>query len=102
MGPSFSLKVYDTGRSDYRGQTILGYEFKQGKETIFEGSEFAGSPMHADDADATMASLMCFLSLRPGDTDAEYFENYTDRQKQFCREHAEILAWYCAERFGEI
>jgi hypothetical protein len=47
---------------------------------IFEGEDFAGSPMDADDSDETVAALLTFLTLRRGDTDAEYFESYTPEQ----------------------
>jgi hypothetical protein len=57
--------------------------------------------MHADDSDATIASLMTFLTLRPGDTDAEYFESYTPAQLDYCSHHAEALNCEVMHRFGE-
>ena len=44
---------------------------------------------------------MGFLTLRPGDTDPEYFENYTQEQKEFADQHAEALAVAVMDRFGE-
>ena len=98
----FILEVSATNRTDWRGQTVLGYELTdRDGETVFEGEDFAGSPMHADDSDDTLRALLGFLTLRPGDTDSEYFEAYTERQKRFCDEDAESLALYADEECGE-
>ena len=63
--------------------------------------DFAGSPLHADDSDETLRALIGFLTLRPGDTDPEYFEHYTERQRQFCDQDAEALSIYADELCGE-
>jgi hypothetical protein len=106
-GPVFTLETFATGRSDWRGQEKIRYRFLQRdpgsrrSRVIFEGSDFAGSPMHADDSDATVAALLGFLTLRPGDTDRDYFEAYTPEQLEFCEQHAETVSAYVADRFGE-
>lgn len=104
--PHFSLHMWATTRQDHRGQTVIGYELRQHAKgakpvTIFAGEDFAGSPMHADDADETVAALLGFLTLRPGDTDADYFETYTPEQLDFCAQHAEALSLEALTRFGE-
>lgn len=97
----FTLRTWATRATDHRGQTVIGYEFKVGDEVIFEGEDFAGSPLHGDDSDETLRALMGFLTLRPGDTDAEYFASYTADQLAFARSgDAEVLAIY-AEEGGE-
>jgi hypothetical protein len=88
----FQLDLFDTGRCDGRGQTRLAYSFRDGGKVIFEGEDFAGSPLHADDSDETVAALLSFLSLRPGDTDREYFERYTPEQMDWARQHGEELS----------
>jgi hypothetical protein len=106
-GPVFTLETFATARSDWRGQTKIAYRLLQRDpgsrrpRIIFEGSDFSGSPMHADDSDATIASLLGFLTLRPGDTDRDYFEAYTPEQLEFCEQHAETLSAYVGDRFGE-
>jgi hypothetical protein len=94
---NFWLVMYDTNRRDSRGQSYIGYRFYHGTELIFSGEDFSGSPMHADDSDATVASLLHFLSLRPGDTDQEYFESYTQRQLEWCQEFGEELGYLAHE-----
>lgn len=101
MGPRFNLTVWDTGRRDWRGQSKLGYELRSAGRTLFTGEDFAGSPIHADDSDATIAALLGFLTLQPGDTDREYFAAYTPEQFAYCEAHAEALAAEVYARFGE-
>jgi hypothetical protein len=75
---------------------------RQDNLDIFWGEDFACSPMHAINSDDCIHGLMGFLTLRPGDTDPEYFENYNAKQKDFCSKHAEALAAEVSYRFGEI
>jgi hypothetical protein len=99
----FSLKMWDTHHTDSRGQTVIGYRLtSHGKGIIFEGEDFAGSPMHADDSDTTVRSLMNFLCLKLGDTDADYFAAYSASQMAFVNTYAEQLAMVVSERFGAL
>jgi hypothetical protein len=92
----FTLHVYDTDRCDQHGKAILAYELydqEMGDEPLFTGADFHCSPLHAIDSDETLATLLGFLSLRPGDTDSEYFEHYSQRQRDWCEQRAEDLSW---------
>lgn len=104
-GPVFVLTTWDTYRRDSLGKCVLAYRLamgEHGQETIlFEGEDFACSPMHAIDSNEAIASLMWFLTLRPGDTDAEYFEGYTDAQRSYCEQHAEALSLEVLNRYGD-
>lgn len=94
----FILKMWDTGRIDDRGQTIIGYSLRgRDHRAVFEGRDFSGSPLHADDSDETVKALVTFLTLKPGDTDAEYFEFYTPTQMAFAQGPAEELSLYTLE-----
>ena len=79
------------------GRAILQLIKPTAGEVIFEGADFSGSPMHADDSDQAVASLLTFLSLRPGDTDPDYFDDYTPEQLAFARAEGENLALYAEE-----
>jgi len=83
----------------------IGYELKQhenGKTTVlFTGTDFKCSPMDAEDSDESVEALMGFLTLRRGDTDAEYFKDYTAEQIEFTETHAESLGFEVYCRFGE-
>lgn len=110
-GPHFVLSMYDTGRTDRRGQSIIAYRLNmitgpwrlytdRQRVTLFEAEDFSGSPMHADDSDATVKALMSFLCLRPGDTDADYFASDTEVQREYRETHAEALYAAVCNRFG--
>jgi hypothetical protein len=109
MGPKFYLQTWDTGRTDGMGKTIIGYELAlypnarggKGRVSLFTGEDFACSPLHAIDSDECVRGLLTFLTLRPGDTDASYFEGYSEAQRDYCASHAEALAGEVLARFGE-
>lgn len=106
MGPTFTLQMFDCGPNwNQPGRQNVGYKLTMRENdrttTLFEGSDFSPSPFDSIDGDDTVKALMGFLTLRPGDTDAEYFENYTNTQLDFCNQHAEALAMAVMDRFGE-
>lgn len=57
-------------------------------ELLFEGTEYSPSPMIGADSDAAVADLLGFLSLSEGDTEDEYFAEYTEDQLAFARSAA--------------
>lgn len=76
----FTLHLYDCGYSFERGKSKLGYIFKDGRKVIFQGEDYYPSPLHAIDSLEVVYALLGFLSVQKGDTDSEYFENYTPEQ----------------------
>jgi hypothetical protein len=96
-GGAFRLELHTDNQVHRCGKDILGYQFFHDQQLVFERKDFHCSPLHAIDSDATVAGILNFLSLRPGDTDAEYFENYTPKQMSFARNHGEDLACYIEE-----
>ena len=59
---------------------------------VFEAADFRAGPIDAIDSDETLASLLVFLSLRPGDVGEDYFAGYSKRQTEWMELHAEELA----------
>lgn len=105
MGPRFTLQTYDTGRCNGTHSTI-GYVLSmkapgKPRTVIFEGEDYGVPSCESIDSDDALRGLLVFLTLRPGDTDAEYFEDYTDAQRDYCDAHAEALAMASYDRFGE-
>jgi len=100
-GPTFTLRLYYIGLPDNR----IGYRLTQHEHGVtsllFEGDDFRVSPLYAHDSDAAVNHLMTFLTLRPGDTDREYFAKYTPEQLDYCGEHAEALWMEVERRFPE-
>lgn len=99
-GTSYSLTIWDTHRRGKFGKAILGYRFKRAgdKGPLFEGEDFHCSPLHSVDGDETISELMGFLTLQPGDTDTEYFDDYTPKQLDFAASFdAEYLSGICID-----
>jgi hypothetical protein len=51
------------------------------------------------DSDEAIKSIMGFLTLRPSDTDTDYFADYTDAQEEYCAKYAEALGAEIEARF---
>jgi hypothetical protein len=81
----FYLRLYDTGRTGMYGKARLAYRFSDRGKLIFEGDDLFCSPMHCIDSLDSVFALLGFLSLRPGDTDSEYFDPYTKEQMAWCQ-----------------
>lgn len=110
--PRFRLEVFagDFGRFE-TGQERMGYRLTQlhadkSRTVLFDAEDFGRAPGDTEDGDGTVVGIMGFLTLRPGDTDADYFKDYTYEQRRFADEHAEWLAGEVQARFcdenGEV
>ena len=71
------------------------YEFWYQRYLVFSGDDFKPSPLCTPKT--ALGALLGFLPLRPGDTDAEHFDDYTQTQLDFCVEHGEALSLYAME-----
>jgi len=77
------LTLWDINQRRESGGWILAYRLTDSGHVIFQGEDFGSSPLDATDSDATIAGLLGFLTLQPGDTDAEYFATYTTEQMEW-------------------
>lgn len=100
----YSLVMWDTNQTDRLGKSVLGYAlYAPGdQEPLFQGEDYGVSPAHAIDSDESVRGLIGFLTLRPGDTDAEYFSGYSERQMKFAKGDAEELQLFGMDRDGEF
>lgn len=98
---AFTLSLYSLGRDDKRGKEKLGYKLTHNGRVVFEGGDLFASPLHGIDSDAAAGACIHFLSLKPGDTDAEYFEKYTPEQLAFAEKYGDDLSlWAMALEEG--
>ena len=94
----YRLRLWDTYHTNNLGKYVLRYEMQTPKGSVlFAGRDFAASPMHAIDSDETLRALLGFLTLQPGDTDSDYFEDYTPEQLEFAEINAENLSLWSVE-----
>lgn len=70
----------------------IGYRFYTGDTLIFEGVDFFTPLGMSRDMRRVAGELLCFLTLREGDTDAEYFDDYTPAQLAWRDYYAEDLS----------
>lgn len=94
-----TVHLFDTNKKDSDGRNILTYELKQGRTVIFSGSDYGVSPMISTDSLDAVSDLLRFLTLKPGDTDSEYFDNYTEKQFEFINSNTcELLRLWIYDR----
>lgn len=97
-GPTFALELWDTGQRMEPNHSRLGYclaMYAEGERWVLFRAEDYGVPSHqAIDSDAAVRSLMTFLTLREGDTDAEFFAGDDDLVREYRDQHAEDLSTY--------
>ena len=87
---SYTLTLEYAGMGQY-GKSKVAYSLtKEGESVpIFEGADLEG---HFDaEGPKAAAALLGFLTLQEGDTDKEYFDGYTERQREFSECEAEDL-----------
>jgi hypothetical protein len=97
----FRVDLWDTGDRPPGGHVELAYRLCVADGArwvlVFSGEGFGAPPAHDLDSDAVLAAIVGFFSLRPGDTDADYFDRYTRSQLAFAEECGEELALWAAE-----
>jgi hypothetical protein len=65
----------------YRGGAkVEYYAFSDNEALLFAGNDFRPSPLHSIDGIEAIMSLLSFLTVQKGDTEEEYFTNYTQAQ----------------------
>ena len=97
---AYSLLLWDThrkGRGIEAHKSVLGYALfhNASDEPIFSGEDYQ-VPGCIDDDDA-VRGILGFLTLRKGDTDADYFDDYNERQLAFRDSDAEYLSMFAME-----
>lgn len=95
-GP-YRLHLFTSHETDEFGHTALSYQFRHNGDIVFDGGDYRpGSGIALDGADS-VSGLLGFLTLRPGDTDWEYFAAYSPCELLWAIEHAEELSAYIGE-----
>jgi hypothetical protein len=94
-----TLELWPTERTD-DGRLRWHYRLTRQRRTIFTASDICspvGAMLSTDELIRTARSVLSFLTLREGDTDAEYFATYTRTQLNWRDEHAEHLGLYAMD-----
>lgn len=98
------IDLWDTGERPGDGHPQLAYRLCVAEGSrwvlVFAGEGFGASPAHDLDSDETMAAVVGYLSLRPGETEPSYFDHYTPRQLEFAEGRGDELALWAEELLG--
>lgn len=94
-----AVTIYEAHRWGEHGRSYHRYILQSDSEVIFEGDDFSPSPMYGHEVgDAHVAGLLGFLTLKPGDTDDEYFKDHTPRQLEWVESmEAETLSYMASD-----
>ncbi len=101
-GQSIVVRVFEVFEQPDRTRDHLTVEVLQHGRVIFpRGQLWVGSPVagwrDGLDGRAARDAVLSLVGMAPGDTDADYFSQYTDDQRAWAKEHADIL-WLERER----
>lgn len=94
-----SLELWPTARAD-DGRLRWHYRLSRKSRTVFAVSDISsavGAVLTAEELIRTARTVLAYLTLRPGDTDAEYFDAYTRAQLAWRDRFAEALSIYAME-----
>lgn len=73
-----------------------------GRELWARGSTTVGTPAHVSvDGESAKALALSLFALKPGDTDREFFDDYTPEQLEFAGRFGEEISMIQLDRFGE-
>jgi hypothetical protein len=96
----YTVITWDTySRREGTGHNYIGYRLvsPDGK-VLFEGDRLGVPAGKAIDSDYTIKQVLSWLTLKPGDTDDEYFAGHTEDQLNWAQgEDAERLSIYGIE-----
>lgn len=107
---AFDMAQYDeeTGRPIYTsGHHAITWRATHKRadgssEVVWEpGQSWLGIPGHQTiDGEDAREGVLHSLSMKPGDTDADFFEGWTDAQRAFGEAYGETIAMISEERYG--
>jgi hypothetical protein len=107
----FRVDLWDGGKTDSYGKTVLRYalaiipEDLETRPIIFDGEDFAVSPLTAIDSDEAVAALLSFFSaygesIRYGGDDADV-PAFTPRQREALANESDSLSMWALDLEGE-
>lgn len=90
-------------RIDVRARVLWTENGKRRSATTFKrGDTYCGIPYHyCTDSKEAKALVLALLAMRPGDTDDDYFADYTDEQLAFAHAYSDDITCERMRRYGE-
>lgn len=107
---TFELKVWDLNEP-MGSHHKLAYRFNHVKKSRETGKKYTtclfyteafGCPMsQAVDSNETTLSILQFITMRPGDVENDYFEEYNENQLEFVDMFAEEINFRAMQKFSK-
>ena len=104
VGETITIRAFDANRTDSTGHSRIDVEVREGSTVVFpRGALYCGVPCGTTvDGVEARELVLSLVAMKPGDTDEEYFADYTEEQRAFADTYGEILnlarhARYCDE-----
>ncbi|GII52831.1 hypothetical protein Pth03_12200 [Planotetraspora thailandica] len=93
------LEIDAADRTD-EGRIRWRYRLSRRRRTIFAASDVCsgvGAVLSGEELISAARTVLRYLTLQPGDTDAEYFDAYTRTQRDWRDRYAEDLSIYAMD-----
>ncbi len=86
------------------GHSYIDIEVKQGKEIIFpRGQLYCGvNAWTSTDGNAAKELVLSTVAMKPGDTDSDYFRDYTPDQLAWASEFGDLISCERESRYCDI
>lgn len=85
------VTAFDDLGWDSEGRSRLTCEVRHGGEVIFPRGQLHCALHGTSDGTKARDLVLSLVGMRPGDTDEEYFSDYTDRQREWATEYGEEI-----------
>lgn len=104
LGPTFTVEVFDAnerrGHHNQLETRLVMHE--NGKSTVIFEDFSTGVPGHqCVDSPEALSHACRSVCIKPGDTDEEFFSDYTQEQRDWASQYGENLEIEMMMRFGE-
>lgn len=100
-----TVKAYELFHKHTNTHMYFTIEVKENGRVLFpKGQQYAGVSVFAGDSidgKAAKSLALALLAMKPGDTDSEYFDSYSEDQLDWARENGEEIELIRYNRFGE-
>lgn len=100
------VHVYDDLGWDDAGRIRIYLEVRQSGKVIFPRGQLYGALHGTSDGIRAREHALAILEMKPGDTDAEYFDGYTPEQLAWATRYGDEISCIRQERYcdenGEV
>lgn len=102
--PLIIINAFERNQFSPTGHNYFEVEVKQGEKVIFPRGQLYGgvNQWTAVDSDSAKALAISLVGMKPGDTDLEFFKDYTPEQIEWVKKYGEALSIEAEDRYGEV